>query len=209
MNSEQNKNIIVPHSFIRNNTAFVTFNIPNYSTIMKGIVIGEYLSSIKPFDLNFADFPSKWKLIFYPKGQYDYGKSSNNCRLYMKMLSCNKSDRMLKISISVKSTTKEFVLDFNNNHKNWVGPFQTKILNVVCDALTIQCTFEIIRAENEKNYTMKRVLSSDNNNILMEPPSTKHRPKDFIFAPSVRANIREGIYEKNEHKTDYKKGEKN
>lgn len=122
------KNINVSQHWTRNNIVFVTCIINNYNSIIKRIVIGEYITTSQPFDLNFSDFTSKWILIFYAKGQYDYGIPSENCRFYIKMVSCNKSNRMLKMKINIciksSSTVKEFEFIQNDNYKNWVGPLQ-------------------------------------------------------------------------------------
>lgn len=170
MNPKQNKNIYVSETYTRNDNVFVTFKIPNYKNIINRISIGEHITTIDPFDLNFSDFASKMLLFFYPRGQYDYGLPSKNCRAYVKMLSCTKNDPIIKMDIKVcvgsSSTAKDSEFILNDFRKNWTGPFDILTPKEVYfnDELTITLTFELIRNERKDFFAKKRLSSPDDGN---------------------------------------------
>lgn len=132
----------------------VVCDIPNYTYVSKRIEIGQFIST-HAFDVNFSNFTSKWTLIFYPKGQYDYGFASKNCRAYLKMNTCNKSHQIIKMKINIcvksSSSTIESEFLFNDKNRNWSGPFLMDSIKEVeiDDNLKITCNFEIIRSESE------------------------------------------------------------
>lgn len=79
---QQKQNPEVVEIKTTDNFAAITCKIPTM------IEIGESITT-KPFDLTLGDSITKWSILFYPKGQYDFGKASKDCRVYLKMISCN------------------------------------------------------------------------------------------------------------------------
>lgn len=183
MISGYNNIINVTHVRQRNKLACVTCTVLNYKEIVKCIDIGQSITTKESFDLKFSDFDAQWILIYYPKGQYDFGVASNNCRVYVKMLSCDKSDQVLRMNIKVALHSSPIILDShpiknpsefipNVNRKTWAGPFEVDLMKgmQLKDSLTIKCYFEVISNDDNDKFNSKRSISEINYPISSNEP---------------------------------------
>lgn len=177
-----NKFINITKVSAGNKTVCVNCEIPNYSLIKNRVEIGELISTKYAFDVNFPNFTSQWTLIFFPKGQYDNGVWSKNCRAYMKLNTYSKADGMLQIKINIAVQSSSFTMNFilNDNNKNWCGPFHLGSLNEIPIGfgLKITCTFEAILKKGK---------------VEMEEPSINRlhnkKPRCSFFSSEVQNEI--------------------
>lgn len=179
MTFRQKRNFEVVAIKTNDNFAAITCKIPNY---MDMIAIGESITT-EPFDLTVGGFITKWVIFFYPKGQYDFGKASKDCRVYVKLISCDNTEvetikmnikthlqTMPMSSLSTRSISNDdgvCVFTINDKCNNWAGPFGL---------------------QHEDNDTSTGNLIVEY--VFKESPKPSKDPKNFIFSPEVDAEIR-------------------
>ncbi|XP_037030131.1 uncharacterized protein LOC119069992 [Bradysia coprophila] len=151
---------------INDDYAMVRCKIPNYKDIRRYVQIGESITTKDHFDLDFKGCRSKWKMIFYPNGQYDFGNPSNDCRLYLMLTSCEKTVLKMNIQaymtkkslrsqtdITVSSNASESVFVASDKLRNWAGPLilsQNNEINKESEMLFIRCTFRLLSYDNKR-----------------------------------------------------------
>lgn len=120
------------HGTENNNEYEFSVTINNFLTLRKWIVVGESLTS-NEFIMLFPNSigESKWKLLFYPSGQYVDGKVGSYVSIYLVMLSCEKDDQILTANVTYKlmsdankdgpMTTLKAEFDYSNTRKRWLG----------------------------------------------------------------------------------------
>lgn len=184
MSFRQKKNLQIHKIKTNNDFAAVTCKITNY---MDKIEIGESITT-EPFDLTVGGFITKWKIFFYPKGQYDYGKASKDYRVYVKLISCDNAEvETIKLIIKIHWQTMQMsslpkrsvshddgvsMFIINDKRNSWAGPFRLQHEDNDTSGTTGNLIMECVLIENQK-------------------PSKK--PKNFenlIFSPEVDAEIR-------------------
>lgn len=111
-------------------------HIKNISILREKIAIGENVTS-NEFGMIFPDSigRSKWKLLFYPRGQYANGQAGSGIGIYLVMLACEQRDKILEANVTfqlqsqidndaaghgpVKNLNAEF--NFSDPNKRWIG----------------------------------------------------------------------------------------
>lgn len=143
--------------------AMVICTIPNYKYLIKHVQVGESIATNEPFEMNYPGFSSKWKIIFFPRGQFDFGLPSDDCRAYVKLISCDRMDLKVKVKIfllsssvvaSVSNNQDVSMFAVNDNKRNWAGPFHLQSITgdkLTDDTLTLKCSFKLILSEKEKD----------------------------------------------------------
>lgn len=168
----------------RNNEATIICKIPRINAIRNFLQIGESMSTEDIFDIDFNGLATKWKIIFYPKGQYDFGRPSKDCRLYVMLMSCEKDVVKMDIkarlifSTPSRSTQDNTVPSFpiehlfitNDKRSNWAGPLTMRTFEddfTRSDCLMIKLTIRLIVDEiNESKRSLRDVDSSLTDNLL-------------------------------------------
>lgn len=171
MNYKWGNQIFVNDIYLKNNNEYECLAaMHNLSNLRERIAVGEGVSS-NDFVLFFPKSigESKWKLVFYPNGQYIGEKVGNYVAIYLVMLSCE-NDVALTANVAfqlksqhegqsgpVKNLNAEFV--FSNPSKRWIGKpdFVGKnwLNSKSCsnffsnDTLTISFSIEETHRENE------------------------------------------------------------
>ncbi|KAG4066424.1 hypothetical protein HA402_007060 [Bradysia odoriphaga] len=108
-------------------------SIDNYSNLCKKIAIGENVTS-NEFAMIFPDSvgESKWRLVFYPRGQYVGEKPGDSIGIYLIMVSCELESKTLKANVEfqLKSETADAsapvkrvdtIFNFSIPSKRWIG----------------------------------------------------------------------------------------
>lgn len=181
------------------NFVMISCTIPNYKCIIKRVQVGESISTSEPIHINLAGFTSKWKIIFFPKGQFDFGVASENSRAYIKLMSCDMPEIKFNIKIHLRSSTALLsssqnddlsVFAVNDNTRSWAGPFQLKFVeedDMLDDILGMKCAFKLIKNVEHKDTIIgkrslcevDRPMSSSKKTRLFSPPENdkdKHTP---------------------------------
>lgn len=161
--------------------------INKFSSLRKSVAIGESLVS-NEFSLIFPNSigESKWKLAFYPNGQYvDEGRVDGFISIYLVMLSCEREDDALSANVSfqlksqnglddgrVRNLKAEFVYWIPS--KRWIGDTKfasKKWLNskrgehfFASDTLSISCV--VGETSHQNDQIEMNVISSDGNKIM-------------------------------------------
>lgn len=136
MNLLQKQSLDVVVIKTNNDFATVTCKVPNYMGMPE---IGEAIRTV-PFDLVVGGISTKWIVLFYLKGQYDFGIASEDFRAYVKLISCNKTEvETIRMTINIylqkvpMSSSKRYECLASRDDesvsvftkcKNWTGPFR-------------------------------------------------------------------------------------
>ncbi|XP_037036101.1 uncharacterized protein LOC119074208 isoform X2 [Bradysia coprophila] len=138
-------------------------SIDNYSNLCKNIAVGENVTS-NEFAMIFPNSvgESKWRLVFYPRGQYVGENVGDSIGIYLIMVSCELQSKTLKANVEfqLKSQTDasgpvkkvDTIFNFSIPSKRWIGEpnfVRKKWLNAkrraqFCsdDCLVIRCLVE-------------------------------------------------------------------
>lgn len=160
------------HGTENNNEYGFSVTINNFLSLRKWIAVGESVTS-NEFIMLFPNSigESKWKLLFYPSGQYVDGKVGSYISIYLVMLSCENDDQTLTANVVYKlmsDTNKDGPMtilkaefDYSNNRKRWIG---NNWLNskrckqfFVNETLIISC---LVREKNPKNQSKENELKT-------------------------------------------------
>lgn len=181
---------------INENTANVVCKMANCKDMIKNIQIGESITTNEAFDMNFNGFASTWKIIFYPKGQYDFGQASEDTRVYIKLISCDKSEIKANIciylispssfpSISSVSQHKDVMFIVNDKCRNWAGPFTLDLIDdedTAGDNLQIKILIKIISNDSRNTVNCKRSSSEiDSPPTINDPPKKTRSLSPFAY----------------------------
>lgn len=218
---------------IKQDFAVVTLKMSNYKDTMAYLEIGQLIETSEPIEINLPGFNSKWQIIFFPKGQYEFGVASDDCRLYIKLIYCNKNvvkfhtKTFLLSSSTMRSSSfnKNITLHVNDKRRNWAGPIQLHSLNsddYLNDELMIKLGIKIISNETTQNtFNSKRRLSEfdpspttvrdpsqfspSKKNRTSPPPSVEDRDKNSsaLIEDTSPMNVRNPFY--NKSPLEYKK----
>lgn len=155
-------------------------SIDNYSSLFKKIVVGENVTS-NEFALIFPKSvgESKWRLAFYPKGQYVDDRVGDTIGIYLIMMSCERESKTLKANIEfqIKSHTDacapvkkvETIFNFGIPSKRWIGEpefvrkkwWTAKRRAQFCDNDCLVIRFLIEEAELDEKCVKVEVRSKD------------------------------------------------
>lgn len=201
------KNLIIVNAVYSNDAAdqyTCKTSINNFSIISERIDVGESITS-NIFEMIFPNSigESKWKLMFYPNGQYINGRVGNGIGIYLLMVSCEGAEKTLRAKVTfrlesendhngyVKNSDTEF--DYSIPSKRWIGApefFTKNWLNakrrkMYCsgDSLLISCSVEELEAiempiklEEEK---VTKLENETKRNCLRSREGSPEDNKDF------------------------------
>lgn len=178
--------------------ATVFCDIPRFKAVRNYIQTGESIAT-KDFKLNFKGYgETNWKIIFYPKGQYDFGMPSDDLRAYVMSVSCETvTVRMIiQVFVTVKSmesdngntlssSPSETRFYRDDQVRNWGGPYIMKFPRADIEAaefVSIKCLFRLLEDDINK---FKRGLSDEDSSMSDDPPmSSSKKPRSM---PSTSA----------------------
>lgn len=186
MNYKSKKQISVNDIYCNDNGYECQAVIKNFSNLRKWISVGENIES-NEFCLIFGDSigESKWKLLFYPNGQYVDEQAGHHVGIYLQLLSCEKEDSTLTSSVTfrfipvkkcehegyVTHLNKEF--SYSTPVKRWIGKpdfvgkrwFNSKQFKrqfLANDTLIISCFINELYANDVKlNETLRETISTN------------------------------------------------
>lgn len=186
MNCEDSKQILVDNIYLRDNEYECLATIKKFSSLRKRIAVGESITS-NEFDLFFPKSigESKWKLLFYPNGQYVGEKPGGHVGIYLIMLSCENNDMTLTSRVSFRLKPQHEIqhngfisrsnADFNYliPSKRWIGRPEFVGKNwlnserctnfVVDDTIIISCLIDELCCENDFNKGERTRIQSEAN----------------------------------------------
>lgn len=180
----ESKKIFVDDIYVNNTGYEFLATVKHFSSLRKWIAIGESMQSDE-FCLIFPDSigESKWKLLFYPNGQYADGVASHHVGIYLVLLDCENIDSALKAKTTFrlkpqKQTEHEgFIVRLNTKFscsipsnrwigkpdfvgKNWLNSKRCKDF-IDKDQLIISCVIEEVYGEKDPNINETISVKSD------------------------------------------------